>query len=100
MVKTDKEFIDFIMRECMQLNYARMKENQGMDAEDEEELKAERKCREVLSRLAKEDQMCIELYHEAMAHNFARENEFFYRTGAKDGYMLRAYLEKHMGNAG
>ena len=96
MVKTDKEFIDFIMRECMQLNYARMKENQGMDAEDEEELKAERKCREVLSRLAKEDQMCIELYHEAMVHNFARENEFYYWTGIKDGYMLRAYLERNM----
>ena len=34
-----------------------------------------------------------------MVHNFARENEFYYRTGVKDGYMLRAYLEKHMDNA-
>ncbi len=49
------------------------------------------------SRLAKEDQMCIDFYHEAMVHNFARKNEFFYRTGVKDGYMLRAYLEECLG---
>ena len=98
MAKTDKEFIDFIMRERMQLNYARMRENQEVEMEDEEDLETEQKCKEVLSRLAKEDLMCIELYYEAMVRNFARENEFYYRTGIKDGYMLRAYLEKHMGN--
>ena len=43
-----------------------MRENPGLDLEDEEGLEAERKCREVLSRLAKEDKMCIELYHEIM----------------------------------
>ena len=29
-----------------------------------------------------------------MDHNFARENELYYLTVVKDGYMLWAYLEK------
>lgn len=83
MLNSDKEFIDFVVRERMQEYYQNWEDNPHTYKKEIDE-----GYLAVMDMLSEERQEAIKRYCSELISNAADETEFFYYCGIKDGVKL------------
>ena len=90
---TDKEFLDMLITERMQMHYS-----SGHPPLTDDELTAalqlEAEYNHALEKLPPEDAAAIKNFHETVTNQLSEEGVFYYLKGVKDGLLLYRALEK------
>ena len=91
----EKDFLEIILSERMRMHYDRFKkdcpptEEQAAEAE-----KADQAHETLFSQLTPEQRELLEAYEDGANSNVTRENEYYYRTGFRDGVSLDRLIKK------
>lgn len=90
---TDKEFLDMLTTERMQMHYS--SEHPPLTGDElTAALQLEAEYNHALERLPPEDAAAIRNFHETVTNNLSEEGVFYYLKGVKDGLRLYKALEK------
>ena len=88
---SDKEFIESVIMQRMELCYSRWKDGKSSDKKDAYD-EIEKAYEKAISPLSEEDKKAITQYIDSMFDDSAEEVDFFYRAGIRDGYNLHCKI--------
>ena len=90
---TDKEFLDMLTTERMQMHYS--SEHPPLTGDElAAALQLEAEYNHALEKLPPEDAAAIKNFHETVTNQLSEEGVFYYLKGVKDGLLLYRALEK------
>ena len=88
---SDKEFVESVIMQRMELCYSRWKDGKSSDKKDDYD-EIEKADEKAIFLLSETDKKAIKKYIDSMFDDSAEESKFFYRAGIRDGYNLHCKI--------
>ena len=91
----EKDFLELLISDRMAMHYDRFKKECPPTAEQAAEAEEADRVHELLyGQLTPEQRELLELYEDGINSGAARENEFYYRAGFRDGINLDRLIKE------